>query len=338
MHMKTPALPTLALACAAALAQLQADTTEHPLDRRDLSGGTRVTASTAPFLVFLETNYGRYYGGCLGTLISNSWIVTAAHCLDATGGRQIAVRHISGYEERRFARPPGRADERRHITIHVHPDYEPEPPDSWEDVGSDIALLRLPRPFQGSRIAPARLPTAAEALTIQPGLTVRTIGKAGRRSAASADWPIWAKPHPSAITVRTDPGSRFLELGDSGGPTLMQVGGEWILIGLNRGADTEEQTRYDAVNISYHHEWIAALGVDGIEPSGPQPPTPPSTPEPQPRGKITLTLETESLTGLTCTIETSGGARTRVSGGNSRSSISWNLTGPFRRSITVECE
>ena len=338
MHMKTPALPTLALACAAALAQLQADTTEHLLDRRDLSGGTRVTARTAPFLVFLETNYGRYYGGCLGTLISNSWIVTAAHCIDATGGRQIVVRHISGYEERRFARPPGRADERRHITIHVHPDYEPAPPDSWEDVGTDIALLRLPRPFQGSRIAPARLPTAAEALTIQPGLTVRTIGKAGRRSAASADWPIRAKPHASVLTIRTDPGSRFLELGDSGGPTLMQVGSEWVLIGLNRGADTEEQTRYDAVNISYHHEWIAALGVDGIEPPDPQPPTPPSTPERRPRGKITLTLETEELTGLACTIETSGGARTRVRGGNSRSSISWNLTGPFRRSITVECE
>ena len=336
--MTTSALPTLALAGAAALAQLQAATTENPLNRRDLSGGATVTASTAPFLVFLETNYGRYYGGCLGTLISNSWIVTAAHCIDATGGRQIIVRHISGYEDRKFARPPDRADETRHITIHVHPAYEPAPPDSWEDVGTDIALLRLPRPFQGSRIAPVRLPTAAEALTIQPGLTVRTIGKTGRRSAASADWPIWTKPHASAITVRTDPGSRFLELGDSGGPTLMQVGGEWVLIGLNRGADTEGQRSYDAVNISYHREWMAALGVDGIEPPGSQPPAPPSTPEPRPQGKITLTLETENLTGLTCAFETSGGASTRISGSNSRSSISWNLTGPFRRSITIECE
>ena len=97
-HIKTPLLPTLALASAAALAQLQAATTENPIDRRDLSGGTRVTARAAPFLVFLETNYGRYYGGCLGTLISTSWIVTAAHCIDAAGGRQITVRHISGYE------------------------------------------------------------------------------------------------------------------------------------------------------------------------------------------------------------------------------------------------
>ena len=336
--MTTSALPTLALAGAAALAQLQAATTENPLNRRDLSGGARVTASTAPFLVFLETNYGRYYGGCLGTLISNSWIVTAAHCIDATGGRQIIVRHISGYEDRKFARPPDRADETRHITIHVHPAYEPAPPDSWEDVGTDIALLRLPRPFQGSSIAPVRLPTAAEALTIQPGLTVRTIGKTGRRSAASADWPIWTKPHASAITIRTDPGSRFLELGDSGGPTLMQVGSEWVLIGLNRGADTEGQRSYDAVNISYHREWMAALGVDGIEPPGSQPPTPPSTPEPRPQGKITLTLETENLTGLACAFETSGGASTRISGSNSRSSISWNLTGPFRSSITIECE
>lgn len=112
--MKTSALPTLALAGVAALAQLQAETTEDPLNRRDLSGGARVTASTAPFLVFLETNYGRYYGGCLGTLISNSWIVTAAHCIDATGGRQITVRHISGYEDRKFARPPGRRKAAHH--------------------------------------------------------------------------------------------------------------------------------------------------------------------------------------------------------------------------------
>lgn len=121
----------------------------------------------------------------------------------------------------------------------------------------------------------------------------------------------------------------------------MQVGNEWVLIALNRGADTEGQTRYDAVNISYHREWIAGLGVDGIEPPDsqpPTPPTPPSTPESRPRGKITLTFETENLTGLTCTFETSDGASTRVSGNNSRSSISWNLTGPFRRSITVECE
>ena len=111
-----------------------------------------------------------------------------------------------------------------------------------------------------------------------------------------------------------------------------------MLIGLNRGADTEEQKGYDAVNISYHREWMAGLGVDGIEPPDPQPPTPPSTPESRRRGKITLTFETENLTGLTCTFGTSDGASTRVSGSNSRSSISWNLTGPFRRSMTVECE
>ena len=118
----------------------------------------------------------------------------------------------------------------------------------------------------------------------------------------------------------------------------MKVGNEWVLIALNRGADTEGQARYDAVNISYHREWIAAMGVDGIESADSQPPTPPSTPESRPRGKITLTFETESLTGLTCAFQTSDGASTRVSGSNSRSSISWNLTGPFRRSITVECE
>lgn len=88
----------------------------------------------------------------------------------------------------------------------------------------------------------------------------------------------------------------------------MQIGSEWVLIGPNRGADTEGQRSYDAVNISYHREWMATLGADGIEPPGSQPSAPPSTPEPRPQGKITLTLETEYLTGLTCCNDSSSAA------------------------------
>ena len=329
--MKVPALATFALAGAAALAQLQAETTDGPLNRRDLEGGTAVTASTAPFLVFLETNYGRYYSGCLGVLISRSWIVTSAHCLDATGGRQLIVRHISGYETRLFARPPGRADEKRHITVHIHPDFEPDAR-TWDEAGTDIALLRLPSPLQGSRIAPVRLPTTPEALTIQPGLTVRTIGKTGRRRAVRAEWSIDAKPSASTILIRTDPQFQYTERGDSGGPTLMRIGREWVLIGLTRSGNSEG---FALVDVSYHHEWIAALGVDGIEPPSPRPPV---TPKPRPGGKLTLTIQTQSLTGLTCAVSTSDGISSRVSGGNSRVNLNWTLSGPFRRSLTIECE
>ena len=330
----------LALASASALAQVQAETTNGLLERRELSGGTAVTASEAPFLVFLETNYGRHNETCLGTVISPSWIVTAAHCIDATGGRQITVRHISGYETRLFARPPHRADERRHITIHMHPDYAPEPR-SWDEAGTDIALLRLPRPLRSSRLAPARLPTASEALTIQPGLTVRTIGKTSRNRAVRADWPIKAKPNGSVILLRTDPGSRYIEAGDSGGPSLTRIGGEWVLIALSTltfgNTDRQKQQEFAATNISHHLEWIASLGVDGIEPPEPQPQQP-STPEPRPPGRITLTLQTENLSGLTCTVRTSDGSSSSFSGGNAEATFSWTTTGPFRRDVTIECQ
>lgn len=342
--MKLLALATLALTGAAAL---QAETTEGPFNRRDLAGGASITASAAPFLVFLETNYGSHYSACLGTLISRSWIVTAAHCLD-TAGRQLTVRHI-GYESiRAFARPPGRADERRHITNHIHPDYVPIPDGSsnwtWEQGGTDIALVRLPRPFRSSGVTPARLPTATEALTVQPGLTVRTIGKTGRRHAARADWPIESKPSDSTITVRTDPASRYAERGDSGGPMLMRVGGEWVLIGVSSSTisdgQTGQQKQLAAVDVSHYHEWIASLGVDGVEPPDSRPPSipPPSTPRPRRGGTITLTLETKDLTGLTCSIRASDGTSVTGISSSGRATFNWTLSGPFRSDITVNCE
>ena len=123
--------------------------TEHPFNRRDLAVGTAITASAAPLLVFLEANHGTHYSTSLGTLVSKSWLVTAAHCRD-TAGLQLAVGHI-GYEQiQAFARPPARPDERRHITSYIRPDYAPILKGStdwtWEQEGADIALVTFPRP------------------------------------------------------------------------------------------------------------------------------------------------------------------------------------------------
>lgn len=340
-------VPTLAILALVDVAALHAETAEGPLNRRDLAGGAAITASAAPFLVYLETNYGTHYSACLGTLISRSWIATAAHCLD-TAGHQLTVRHIGHEQIQAFARPPGRADERRHITNHIHPDYVPTSDGStdwtWEQAGTDIALVRLPRRFRSSRVAPARLPTATEALTIQPGLTVRTIGKTGRRNAARADWPIESKPSDSTITVRTDPASRYIEPGDSGGPMLMRVGSEWVLIGVSFSSisdvHTGQQEQLAAVNVSHYHEWIASLGVDGIAPPDSRPPTtvPPSTPRSRQGGTITLTLETQDLTGLTCSIKTGDLSSVTGISYSGRTIFNWTLSGPFRRDVTINFE
>lgn len=332
--MKTLPLTALALAGAATLASLQAETKSDLLNRRDLADGTRVTASEAPFLVFLRISQGRRYFQCLGTMIARNWVATAAHCIDSAEYRLITATHISGGRQPSgIGRAPGEARS-RDVQIHLHPNWRHEY-ETWDDVESDIALLKLPTPFPRSKGPPARLPTAAESTTIQPGLTVRTIGRTPEfRQAARADWPLHedGSPRASIIAIRTD--SAHTEPGDSGGPTLLQIGQDWVLIGITSGGSSEVTF---GPSTSYHRDWITAT-LNGTEPPSPPPSTTPITPEPQPGGKITLTLETEGLTGLTCTVRTSDGGSVTAIGYSGTTTFSWNLSGPFRRGITIDCE
>lgn len=337
--------PLAAAALVAAALAAQAAETTGPLRRRDLSGGTIVTAEEAPYLVFLRFARGRGYGRCLGVLIARDWVATSAHCTEDAEYKYITVSHISG--GRRNGGIAEVSDEGRTGWVRLlrHPDYKETPGNyvTFSQIAADITLIKLPKPFPRSKVTPARLPTAAEASTLQEGLTVRTIGWTGEYlQAARADAPISERIRVVGGQVtyaRTDQPAHVLgkrlnparpEPGDSGGPVLLQVGQEWVLIGIHSAVNNRTGTAWSASTYT-SRDWIAAA-------TGSAPPVthPPVTPAPTPSGNITLTVEGQNLQEHICTLQADNGGRSTIST-NTKITLNWTISNRFSTQLRLDC-
>uniref|UniRef100_A0A8I3NCY4 Chymotrypsin like n=1 Tax=Canis lupus familiaris TaxID=9615 RepID=A0A8I3NCY4_CANLF len=210
--------------------------------------GENAVPGSWPWQVSLQDKSGFHF--CGGSLISQSWVVTAAHC-NVIPGRHVVV--LGEYDRSSNAEPLQVLSISKAIT---YPSWNPT------TLNNDLTLLKLASPARYTqRISPVCLASPDEELPA--GLKCATTGW-GRLSGVGNVTPARlqqvALPLVTVNECRQYWGSRITDAmicaggsgasscqGDSGGPLVCQKGNTWVLIGIVSWGTTNCNVRQPAI-------------------------------------------------------------------------------------------
>jgi len=219
-------------------------------------GGTVATRGEFPWIVQIRRG-GQY---CAGSIVNPNWIVTAAHCAQAS---------IAGYSlvagEHNLNQVEGSEQTRTVDQIIVHPDY------NSNTLYGDIALMRVSSPFTyGTYVQPANLsssdPTGDVIVAgwgalfeggVSPSVLMKVTVPMVTRSSCQSSYGSNAIL-PGMICAGT--GGKDSCQGDSGGP-LMQNSELFGIVSWGRGC---ARPGYPGVytGVSYFRNWITDNSVE----------------------------------------------------------------------------
>ncbi|XP_050096685.1 brachyurin-like [Anopheles aquasalis] len=235
--------------------------------------GVEALPGQFPYQIALLSNFATGTGLCGGSVLTNNFILTAAHCVVggndalATGGTAILGAH-----NRIEVEPSQQRIAFTQAGVFVHPGY------LASTIRNDIATVRLNSPAQfNARVQPIRLPARSDGRTFA-GMegTASGFGRtsdANPNSAAVISFtrnPILSNAQCNTFWSTTwvqdqniclsAVGDRTICHGDSGGPLTIQDGGSSVEVGISSfvsAAGCVSGMPSAFVRVSFYRDWIA---------------------------------------------------------------------------------
>jgi hypothetical protein len=234
-------------------------------EQTKITGGTTASISDFPWQVYFRTGDYR----CGGSLISENWVITAAHCTEDESGIRIPASRMS---VKVGANNPTSTSEGEVYTISevvVNENY------NNETLENDIALVKLSRPLSNAIAKPIRLVTSVDVSygATDPGVMSWVTGwgltqvspNVFPTSLQKVQLPIISNSQASTVW-RSIPstdlmagyfnGNKDACSGDSGGPLVVPVLGEYKLAGIVSWGSSECDTYGAYTRVSMFVDWI----------------------------------------------------------------------------------
>ncbi|XP_074864759.1 chymotrypsinogen B-like [Carettochelys insculpta] len=225
--------------------------------------GEEAVPGSWPWQVSLQTSRLNSFHFCGGSLVSEQWVVTAAHCSTRSSNVVVLGEHDRSSSQEDVQKLAIQK-------VFTHPNY------NSETTANDVALIKLATPAQlGRTVAPVCLAAAGE--QYQGGQLCVTSGW-GKTRYNALTTP--SKLQQTALPLLTNPqcetrwAGKILDsmicagaagssscMGDSGGPLVCEESGAWRLVGIVSWGSSRCATTMPGVyaRVSELRPWIDSI-------------------------------------------------------------------------------